>query len=154
EKVRPIPVYLRGAGVACGRYHDLVSQTLAILTATDAALLAEAGFDPELLDEFALDPRAYDHGHPVNRRPNYVFGEWDPHHLDNQGRYRRFVVRTIHLDALLDRIEKTPDRDRAELLHEAAAVLAGTVLMASGISGSSPSAHDSTTTLSTLMPRI
>src|SRR4029077_13904818 len=80
EKVRPIPVYLRGVGVAWGRYHDLVSQALGILNATDAALLAEAGFDPQLLDEFAFDPRAYDHGHPVNRRPNYVFGEWDPHH--------------------------------------------------------------------------
>src|SRR5262249_55526877 len=25
ERVRPIPLYLRGAGVACGRYHDLLA---------------------------------------------------------------------------------------------------------------------------------
>ena len=81
------------------------SAALEILKATDPGLLAEAQFDPELLDELALDVRAYDHGHPVNRRPNYVFGEWDPHHLDNQGRYRRYVVRKITLDALLDRVE-------------------------------------------------
>ena len=43
---------------------------------------------------------------------------------------------------------------RDELLLEAAAVLGGTMLMASGTSGSGPDAHDSTTTLSTLLPRI
>ncbi len=98
--------------------------------------------------------RAYDHAHPVNRRPNYVFGEWDPHHIDNQGRYRRFVVRKITLDALLDRVENPGPLDRGELLWEAAAVLAGVVLMASGVSGWGPSAHDSVTTLGVLLPRI
>jgi hypothetical protein len=154
EKVRPIPLYLRGAGVAAGRYHELISQALAVLRETDPALLQDAGFDPTLLDELALDPRAYDHGHPVNRRPNYVFGEWDPHHLDGQGRYRRYVVRRVLLEALLDRVEHTADHDRGELLYESAAVLAGTVLMASGISGGGPAAYDSSTTLATLMPRI
>ncbi|HEY2838796.1 MAG TPA: hypothetical protein VGJ26_06595, partial [Pirellulales bacterium] len=43
---------------------------------------------------------------------------------------------------------------REELLREAAIVLAGTILMGSGVSGSGPDAHDSDTTLSTLMPRI
>jgi len=33
-------------------------------------------------------------------------------------------------------------------------VLAGTILMAAGISGSGPTAHDSSTTLSSLIPRI
>ena len=56
------------------------------------------------MDELAFDPRAYDHGHPVNRRPNYLFGEWDPHLIDNKGHYRRFVVRQAVLDALLARI--------------------------------------------------
>src|SRR5207244_3204157 len=51
ERVRPIPLFLRGAGVAWGPYSDLVSRALDLLTATDAALLAEASFDPELLDE-------------------------------------------------------------------------------------------------------
>jgi hypothetical protein len=154
ERFRPVPLFLRGAGVARGRYHDLLAQALEILTATDPNVLAEAEFDLALLDELAVDVRAYDHGHPVNRRPNYVFGEWDPHHLDNQGRYRRFVVRKITLDALLDRVANHGPLDKAELLQEAAAVLAGTLLMASGISGNSPTAHDSTQTLGTLLPRV
>ncbi len=154
ERVRPIPLYLRGAGVAWGRYRPLLEKALAILRNTDPGLLAEASFDPNLLDELALDPRAYDHGHPVHRRPNYIFGEWDPHHLDLQGRYRRFVVRDVTLEALLHRIETTRDLPQGELLEEAAAVLAGTILMAAGISGSSPAAHDSTTTLATLIPRV
>src|SRR5262249_36498809 len=65
ERVRPIPLYLRGAGVASGRYHDLVARALDILQATDPSPLADAHFDLQLLDELALDPRAYDHGHPV-----------------------------------------------------------------------------------------
>ncbi|HLJ94300.1 MAG TPA: hypothetical protein VKU02_14020, partial [Gemmataceae bacterium] len=154
ERVRPIPLYLRGAGVAWGKYHELVSKALEILLATDPALLAEAYLDPELLDELAIDPRAYDHGHPVNRRPNYVFGEWDPHHLDGQSRYRRYVARKLILDALLDRVERAEAGSRSEMLFEAAAVLAGTMLMATGTSGNSPATHDSFTTLATLMPRI
>jgi hypothetical protein len=154
ERVRPVPLFLRGAGVAWGRYHDLVSKALDILRETDPQLMAEAYFDPELLDEFAIDPRAYDHGHPANKRPNYVFGEWDPNQIDLQGRYRRYVARQVTLDALLDRVEHAADRDREEVLFEAAAVLAGTVLMATGTSGSGPATHDSTTTLATLMPRI
>jgi hypothetical protein len=154
ERVRPIPLYIRGAGVAWGRYRDLISKALEILFATDSGLLAEAYFDPELLDELAVDPRAYDHGHPVNRRPNYVFGEWDPHHLDTQGRYRRYVGRKLTLDALLERVEQAEHHERPELLFEAAALLAGTLLMATGTSGQSPATHDSFTTLATLMPRI
>jgi hypothetical protein len=154
ERVRPIPLYLRDASVGWGRYAELVSRAIAILRQTDSAILAEACFDPDLLDELAVDPRAYDHGHPVNRRPNYVFGEWDPHHIDNQGRFRRYVVRQITLDALLDRVEQAGDLDRSEVLFEAAAVLAGTMLMATGTSGSGPTTHESTTTLSSLMPRI
>jgi hypothetical protein len=154
ERVRPIPLYLKGAGVAWGRHHDLLARALDLLSTTDPGLLAEAQFDPQLLDELAVDPRAYDHGHPVNRRSNYVFGEWDPHHIDNQGRYRRFVVRQVILDALLERVALPGDLDADELLTEAAAVLAGTILMASGISGSGPSAHDSTATLAKLMPGI
>src|SRR5207302_10789483 len=97
---------------------------------------------------------AYDQGHPANRRPNHAYGEWDPYHLDSQGRYRRYVARQVLLDALLERVERTPERDRQELLQEAAAVLAGTLLMATGLSGRSPAAHDSSTSLATLMPRI
>src|SRR6185437_3263445 len=109
----------------------------------------------------ALDLRAYDHNHPVNRRPNYVFGEWDPHHLDNSGRYRRYVVRKITLDGLLDRVNQKENlpplpggAPRQERLFEAAAVLAGTILMAVGVTGSGPGAHDSSVSLATLLPRI
>lgn len=154
EKVRPIPLFLRGVGAAPGRYHDLVARALDILRGTDPTILADASFDPELLDELALDPRAYDHGHPANRRPNYVFGEWDPHHLDNQGRFRRFVVRQVTLDALIEHLERPGDLAPREALDEAATVLAGTVLMAAGVSGWGPGAHDSGTTLATLIPRI
>jgi hypothetical protein len=154
ERVRPIPLYLRGAGIAFGRHQAILTKALEILSATDPTILAEAYLDPEVLEEVALDPRAYDHGHPANRRPNYVFGEWDPHHFDSQGRYCRYVIRHVTLDALLDRVEHPDDPDPAEMLFEAAAVLVGTMLMATGTSGSSPATHDSGTTLATLMPRI
>jgi hypothetical protein len=154
ERHRPLPLFLQGAGVAVGRYQDVVQQALDILKATDPALLQEASFDLDLLEELAVDLRAYDHAHPVNRRPNYVFGEWDPHHIDGQGRYRRYVVRKITLDALLDRVEQPSTLDRGERLAEAAAVLAGTILMAAGVSGWGPGAHDSGATLATLLPRV
>jgi hypothetical protein len=154
ERHRPLPLYLRGAGVAWGRYRELVRQALDVLGATEPALLTDACFSLELLDELAVDLRAYDHGHPVNKRPNYVFGEWDPHHLDGQGRYRRYVARKIALDALLDRVEQPGPGTREERLVEAGTVLAGTILMAAGVSGAGPVAHDSATTLAVLLPRI
>jgi hypothetical protein len=154
ERVRPIPLFLRGAGVAPGRYHDLVTRALALLNETDLRLREEASFDPELLDELAVDPRAYDHGHPAHKRPNYVFGEWDPHHIDNRGRYRRFVLRQVTLDALLDRLLHPGELPAREALAEGAAVLAGVILMAAGVSGAGPDTHDSATSLATLIPRI
>jgi hypothetical protein len=154
ERHRPLPLYLRGAGVTWGPYHDVVAQALEILAATPTDLLADACLDLDLLDELAIDLRAYDHGHPANRRPNYVFGEWDPHHIDNQGRFRRYVARKITLDALLSRVAEEGPIPRGERLWEAAAVLAGTILMATGVSGWGPSAHDSSATLATLLPRI
>jgi hypothetical protein len=154
EWVRPIPLFIAGAGVARGQYHDLIRKTLEILQSTDPALLDRAWFDPGLLDELALDPRAHDFDHPVNRRPNYHFGGWDPNHIDNRGQYRRFVLRQVTLDALLTRPDRRPDLPHDELLFEAAAVLAGTMLMGSGITGSGPDSHDSSTTLATLLPVI
>src|SRR5262249_20923718 len=96
----------------------------------------------------------YDHGHPVNRRPNYVFGEWDPHHIDTKGRYTRYVIRKITLDALQERVETATHLDPDERLFEEAAVLAGTMLMAAGVGGWGPGAHDSHATLAALLPRI
>lgn len=153
EWVAPIPLYMAGAGVAVGPYYELIEQTLTVLRETDPELLTEASFDLERLDELAYDPRAYDFYHPVNRRPNYQFGQWDPHLIDNRGYYRRFVVQQVTLDALLARVEQS-ELPPNEVLAEAAAVLAGTMLMASAMSGSGPEAHDSSTTLATLVPRI
>jgi hypothetical protein len=154
ERFRPIPLYLRGPGAASGPYRAIVEQAVKILEATDPNLLADAYFDPALLDELALDPRGYDFGHPAEKRPNYCFGEWDPHQIDNQGRYRRYVARQIVLDALRDRLTNRGPLSEEEALFEAAAVFAGTVLMATGVSGAGPNTHDSSTTLSTLVPRI
>lgn len=154
ERARPIPLYLHDAGVAWGRYHDLVEQAIEILRRANRDLLANVGFDLDQIEELALDPRAYDQGHPANRRPNNIFGEWDPHHLDNQGRYRRYVVRQVTLEALLDRVEHPGALDVSELRYEASAVLAGTLLMGTGLTGASPSALDSTATLGNLLPQV
>lgn len=154
EWVRPVPLYLRGAGVATGRYQRVVEQALDLLRTTDADLLRQACFDPELLDELAFDPRAYDFDHPANKRPNHHFGMWDPHRIDNQGRYRRFVVQQVTLDALMQRVDEPPDLPLEEVLLEAAAVLAGTILMSTGVCGAGPDTHDSSTTLSNLLPEI
>jgi hypothetical protein len=154
EWVGAVPLYLRGAGVSPGNYGELVAAAIGILETTDAEILDEAYFSPDLLDELAFDPRAYDFDHPVNKRPNYQFGQWDSHRLDNQGRYRRFVVQEITLGALEQRINAPGDLPREEALFEGAAVLAGTILMASGVSGRGPDTHDSSVTLAKLVPRI
>jgi hypothetical protein len=158
ERHRPLPLYLRGAGVSSGRYREVLEKALQILRETDPGILTEACFQLDRLDELAVDLRAYDHGHPVNRRPNYVFGEWDSHQIDNSGRFRRYVARKITLDALMERVENASlpgaPANAEQRLFEGAAVLAGTILMAAGVSGWGPGAHDSSTTLAALLPRI
>jgi hypothetical protein len=109
EFVRPIPLVIRGAGISCGSEREVVAAALKLLEETDEDLLRQACFTPTLLDELAIDPRAYDFDHPANKRPNYHFGQWDPHHLDNQGRYRRFVVQQVTLDALMRRPLSWPE---------------------------------------------
>lgn len=154
ERCRPIPIYIRGAGVAFGPYEQLIRKTLDILSAAPASLLAVAQFDLEQLEELAIDPRPYDFEHPVNKRPNYQFGLWDPHCLDNRGFYTRFVVQQITIDVLRSRIDEVDSTIRSQRLFEAAAALAGTILMASAVSGSGPDAYSSEVTLNTLMPVI
>ncbi len=154
EFVRPIPIFIRGVGVSCGPEQEVVEAALKLLQETDEDLLRRACFDPQQLEEMSIDPRAYDFDHPANKRPNYHFGQWDPHKIDNKGRYRRFVVQQVTLDALMRRFQDATDIPRDEILVEAAAVLAGTVLMASGISGEGPDTFDSTMTLSKLLPQI
>ena len=154
EMVRPIPLYIAGVGVTAGPYEGVVTECVAILKRADPDTLRRAYFDFALLDELAIDPRAYDFDHPVNQRPNYHFGQWDPHLIDNSGNYRRFVVQQVTLDALLARLDDETSAPREELMSEAAAVLAGTILMASGLSGNGPDAFASTVTLASLLPII
>ena len=156
EFVRPIPLFIRGAGISCGPGARGGRRRPASCwkRPTTTCSGRPATRSRQLLDELAIDPRAYDFDHPANKRPNYHFGQWDPHHIDNQGRYRRFVVQQVTLDALMRRLTDAPDIPADELLFEAAAVLAGTILMASGISGEGPATFDSTVTLSKLLPKI
>lgn len=154
ERVRPIPLYVGNVGVACGKYAELIQGALDVLNETPTYLLRNACFDPDKLDELALDPRACDFDHPVNRRPNYHFGTWDPDTLDDASYYRRFVLQGVTLDGLLDRVERSEPSQRERRLFEASAVLAGTMLMGSGVSGDRPDAHDSEMSLGTLMPVI
>lgn len=155
ERFRPIPLYVSGAGVANGRYHDLIEHTLEFLRQAPQDILHAAYFDLERLEELVVDQRAYDHLHPVNKRTNFLFGEWDPHRIDLKGYYRRFVVRQIILESLQDWIDDKKSRTpRSERLFDAAAALCGTMFMASSVSGAGPGTHDSTTSLTSLLPVV
>jgi hypothetical protein len=150
-------LYVKGAGVAAGRYEAIVSRALDILRDADQEILQRV-VRPRSPGRDCPDPQAYDFDHPVNRRPNYHFGQWDPHQISQDGYYSRFVLQQMTLDALLTRCEATGPADGAQAAadrcEEAAAVLAGTILMACGTSGDAPGRHDSTVTLSTLLPQI
>jgi hypothetical protein len=154
EWVRPVPLMLRDAGVACGKYEALLTRTWEVLRSISPQIRRAAGFDPDLVDELAIDPRAFDFDHPANKRPNYMFGCWDTGIVDLGGFFRRFVIQQVTLDALNDRPASARGAAREELLFESAVVLAGTILMASGVTGNGPDAHDSTMTLMKLVGRI
>ena len=109
EFVRPVPLYVKGAGVAAGPYHEIITQAIEILGNIDEEVLRAASFDPTRLAELSLDPRAYDFDHPVNRRPNYHFGSWDERLINIDGFYERFVVRQVTLDALLSRVDEVSE---------------------------------------------
>jgi len=159
ERVRPIPLYVAGAGVAHGRYGPLVSGAISILGGVPAELLRAADFELEALAELAIDPRAFDFLHPAASRPNYLFGLWDPARIDERGRYRRMVVQQATLDGILSWpdaaviAERTP-ATAGELRWESSAVLAGVMLMASGLSGHGPGAIQAGLPLAELLPRI
>ena len=161
EWVAPIPLYIRDIGVAAGKYEPIVKQALSILQTTDPQILREACLDPEKIKELVLDSRAYDFDHPVNRKPNYHFGLWDPNSIDTDGYYCRFVVHQVTLEGILRRLEtaytgesNVADVPLDELLFEAGSVLAGTMLMGAGVCGDTPSTYDSETSLNDLMPII
>lgn len=153
EFTRPIPIYIAGVGSANGRYQPFVDYAIHMIQSAPREILLAAQFDFDSLDEIAIDPRAYDFEHPVNKRPNYHFGQWDPHKLDISGYYRRFVIQQVTLDALASRCEEDNFED-PEVVYEAGAVLAGTILMAASICGRSPDAFDSNTSIATLLPGI
>lgn len=154
ERYRPVPIYLKGAGVAHGPYEELIAGTVQFFQQTPREILAESYFDLDRMEELAVDVRAHDHMHPVNKRTNYMFGEWDPHQIDNNGFYTRFIIRKIILDALLHWMADNADIPREELLYDAAAVLCGTALMASSISGAGPDTHSSDVSLTSLLPKV
>jgi hypothetical protein len=156
ERVRPVPLFVAGAGVAHGRYGGLVSGAIEILQAAPPDLLRQADFELAMLEELAIDPRAFDFLHPAASRPNYLFGLWDPAQIDEQGFYRRMVVQQATLDGILSWPEVAGGGSgvSAELRHEASAVLAGVMLMASGLSGHGPGSLQSGLPLADLLPRI
>lgn len=154
ERVAPIPLYERGAGIAAGPHRGLIEHAMRILHETDAAILERFWFDLACFEELGCDPRPYDFDHPANKRPNYQFGTWDLEHLDGRGNYRRLVLQQTMLDALLDRATRPSELPAEELLVEAGTVLAGAILMAAAITGTRPDAHDSSVSLHTLLPEI
>ena len=156
EKVCPVPIYYAMAGFANDRYTGLIRPALELLRECDSDVLQAAGLDPAHLDEIAFDPRAIDHFHPVNKRPSVLFGEWDPHTLDERGYYRRFVLRQGTLDALLRWVNEAKGKGTPynERLFEAGAAICGTILMGAGVSGSGPGHHDSSVTLTSLVRQI
>ncbi len=155
ERFRPLPIVIDGAGVAVGRYRELIQHTLDFLKDAPTDLLEDAYFRLPQMEELAIDVRAHDHLHPVNKRTNYMFGEWDPHQIDNRGRYKRFILRKVILDALLIWVDDPKIKtSREERLFDAAAALCGTMLMASSISGEGPNTHDSNTSLTSLLPVV
>lgn len=160
EWTHAVPLYIKGAGVQSGRYGKIVSMSLEILKNLDDVLVSRAMFDFSRLEELSYDPRALDFEHPVNRRLNYHFGGWDPTDITNQGYYRRFVLIESTLQSILLRVETEGEKKgradipREELEFEAAAVLAGTMLMGSAVSGWGPGALDSSETFAVLLPRV
>lgn len=153
EWTRPIPIYIAGVGAAEGPYKPYVDYAIKMISSTPAEILTAAQFDLDALDEISVDPRAYDFEHPVNKRPNYHFGQWDPHKLDMSGYFRRFIVQQVTLDLLAGRCD-VEDAIKPEMVYEAGAVLAGTILMAASICGRSPDAFDSNTSIAQLLPNI
>ncbi|MCR9202561.1 MAG: hypothetical protein NXI04_28300, partial [Planctomycetaceae bacterium] len=154
ERFCPLPLYFRDVGVASGPYQELIESTLNFIRQLPDHMTAPAHFHLAHLDELCLDVRAHDHLHPVNKRTNYMFGEWDPDTISVSGFYTRFVVRSIILDSLNYWIENSSDIPLEERMFDASAVLAGTILMASAISGAGPDTYDSSVSLTSLLPVV
>lgn len=153
EYFQPLPLYIEGAGIWKGAYTEVCQKALDILRNTDDSILTKAYFDPENMQELAIDIRTLDFEHPVNRRLNYPFGSWDASSVDNKGFFRRYIIHQTTLDAICSRTTTAP-LPYDELIYEAGAVLAGTMLMGAAINGCCPDSHDSSVTLSSLLPIV
>ena len=150
ERHRPLPLYLAGAGVALGplprRHRPRPSRSCA---STDAGLLARGRASTSTCSTSWPSTCA-----PTTTATRSTAGPTTSSASGTRttsttrAAIRRYVVRKITLDALHGpRSSTAAGRRRAdERLSEAAAVLAGTILMAAGVSGWGPAAHDSTTT--------
>jgi len=154
ERFCPVPLYLQGVGVAVGPWKELLESTLKFLKQLPEEMTAPAHFSLSRMQSLCLDVRAHDHLHPVNKRTNYMFGEWDPEDIDTKGYYRCFVIRSIILDSLLVWLSTDNGTSAEERLFDSSAVLAGTILMASSISGSGPQTFDSGVSLTSLLPVV
>ncbi len=154
ERFCPVPLYLQGVGVAVGPWSELLESTLEFLKSLPEDMTEPSHFSLYRMQELSLDVRAHDHLHPVNKRTNYMFGEWDPEDIDTKGYYRRFIIRSIILDSLLAWLHTDNGTSTEERLFDASAVLAGTILMASSISGSGPQTFDSSVSLTSLLPIV
>ncbi|HUG92834.1 MAG TPA: hypothetical protein VML55_18480, partial [Planctomycetaceae bacterium] len=51
ERYRPVPLYIRDAGVAAGRYHDLIERTIQFFAEAPRDLLRDAYFDLDRMEE-------------------------------------------------------------------------------------------------------
>jgi hypothetical protein len=154
ERFCPVPLYFRDVGAAVGPAELLITSAIDFIRQLPLELTLQSHFSLDRLDELSLDVRAHDHLHPVNKRTNYVFGEWDPEEIDTKGFYRRFILRRLIVDSLLDWIGEESGLPDPERLYDASAVLAGTILMASAISGSGPQTYDSGVSLTSLLPVV
>lgn len=154
ERFCPLPLYFSDVGAAVGPYEELIASTVAFMRDLPDDLVSTSHFAIERMSELSLDMRSHDHLHPVNKRTNYVFGEWDPDDIDTKGFYRRFIVRRLIVDSLIDWIYRDSKKADPERLFDASAVLAGTILMASAISGSGPQTYDSSVSLTSLLPIV
>ena len=154
ERFCPLPLYFSDVGAAVGPYEQLIASTVAFMRDLPDDLVSTSHFAIDRMAELSLDMRSHDHLHPVNKRTNYVFGEWDPDEIDTKGYYRRFIVRRLIIDSLIDWIHRDSKTADPERLFDASAVLAGTILMASAISGSGPQTYDSSVSLTSLLPIV
>ena len=169
ERHRPVPLWRPEVGSAPGPTRELLDATLDLLRRTPAEMLDEAEYRPDRMAELALDLRTYDDRHPVFKRTNYLFGEWDPesHHAgglsrlsddatgdESDGDYTRFVLRRPVLTAIQRWVDRDGEGSTEERLFDGSAALAGTVLMAAAVSGRDPHAHDSASSLMVLLPQI